>query len=88
MKDRVILRASSAALAMSTFLFVVWLLGPDTCQKMEGKVTGLMYCTLPGGEEITFMKTLPPEIFMLVMLGSLLAGVLVARWLVSSAKPR
>ena len=55
---------------------------------MEGKVTGLMYCTLPSGEEITFMKTLPPEIFMLVMLGSLLAGVLVARWVVASAKPR
>lgn len=88
MTDRVILRAASAALALANFLFVVWLLGPGTCQKMEGKVTGLMYCTLPSGEEITFMKTLPPEIFMLTMLGSLLAGVLVARWVVASAKPR
>lgn len=88
MTDRVILRASSAALALANFLFVVWLLGPGTCQKMEGQVTGMMYCTLPSGEEVTFMKTLPPEIFMLVMLGSLLAGVLMARWVVSSAKPR
>ena len=88
MTDRVILRAASAALALANFLFVVWLIGPDTCRKMDGKVSGLMYCTLPSGEEITFMKTLPPEIFMLVMLGSLLAGVLVARWVVASAKPR
>ena len=88
MTDRVILRAASAALALANFLFVVWLIGPGTCQKMEGHVTGMMYCTLPSGEEVTFMKTLPPEIFMLVMLGSLLAGVLVARWVVASAKPR
>ena len=88
MTDRVILRAASAAFPLANFLFAVWLLGPGTCQQMEGKVTGLLYCTLPSAEEVTFMKTLPPEIFMLVMLGSLLAGVLVARWVVASAKPR
>jgi hypothetical protein len=53
MTDRVILRAASAALALANFLFAVWLLGPGTCQKMEGHVTGLMYCTLPSGEEVT-----------------------------------
>lgn len=88
MIDRVILRASSAALALANFLFVVWLLGPDTCQKMGGQVSGLMHCTLANGEEITFMKTLPPELFMLAMLGSLLAGVLMARWAVNSVKPQ
>ncbi len=83
MNPRTIQRAASAALGMSFFLAVVWLLGPDACHAQGGQVLSLMHCTLADGQEVTFLKTLGFATFVGSMLASVVAGVVVARWLVT-----